>query len=188
MRHGEAEHNVAFRQNDITAFTNEKYTDAPLTEKGVLQSEETGKKLASLKIIDIWSSPLTRCIETVEEVFEWIKVENLYLHDNLLERQGGGYVCNTRKPKGELKNKYPHFDMKSIPDLPSMWLHRESEYILYRRLFMFIKLLEDIYIDADKDSHVLIVGHGDAFHSLLGEYLSTAEFVIMSLEEILQDK
>lgn len=188
MRHGEAEHNLAFHQTGNSVFTDEKYTDAPLTEKGATQAEESAKKLASFKIVDIWCSSLTRCIQTAEEVFEWVNVKNLYLHDNLLERQGGGYVCNTRKPKGELKKNYPYFDMKSIPELPSLWVQRESEYILYQRLFMFMKLLEDIYKDVDTDSYILIVGHADAFQTLLGRHLSNAEFVIMTLEEILQDK
>lgn len=188
LRHGEAEHNVAFHQTGTSVFTDSKYEDAPLTEKGIAQAVEARKQLSSLKILDVWCSPLTRCLQTALEVFEEVNVEDMYVHDSLIERQGGGHVCNTRKPKGELKKHYPFFDMKSIPELPSLWVERESEYILYQRLFMFMKLLENIYKDEDSDSYVLIVGHGDAFQTFLGKSLKNAEYVIMSLEEILRDK
>lgn len=188
LRHGEAEHNVAYHQSGNSVFTDTKYEDAPLTEKGIQQAVEAGKQLSSFKILDVWTSPLTRTLQTTLEVFEEIDVRDMYVHDSLIERQGGGYVCNIRKSKGQIKKNYPFFDMSSIPELPSLWVQRESEYILYQRLFMFMKLLEDIYKNEESDSHVLLVGHGDAFETLLKKSLKNAEFVIMTLEEILQDK
>lgn len=186
LRHGEAEHNVAFHQNGVAVFTDTKYEDAPLTEKGIQQAVEAGKQLSSLKILDVWCSPLTRALQTTLEVFEEIYVEDMYVHDSLMERQGGGYVCNTRKPKGQLKRSYPFFDMNAIAELPSFWVERENNYVLRQRLFMFMKLLEDIYKDESSDAHILIVGHADIFQSLIGKSLKNGEYVIMSLEEILQ--
>lgn len=188
LRHGEAEHNVAFHKYGASIFTDTKYEDAPLTENGLKQAVEVGKDLSSFKILDVWCSPLTRALQTAEEVFEFVNVQDMYVHDSLIEHQGGGYVCNTRKPRGQIKKNHPLFNVKSIPELPSLWVEPENKYVLYQRLFMFMKLLENVYKDEDSDSYVLIVGHGDAFRSLIGKSLKNAEFVILSLEEILHDK
>ena len=88
LRHGEAEHNVAFHKEGASVFKEEAYRDAKLTAKGIEQAIEAAKALSSLKIEAIWSSPLTRCIQTAEEVFEEVDCDELYLHDNLLERLG----------------------------------------------------------------------------------------------------
>jgi broad specificity phosphatase PhoE len=104
LRHGEAQHNVDFHKVGEAAFTDPKNKDAPLTEVGKQQAQDVAKKLSAYLLLDIWSSPLTRCVETSLELFEELNVGELYLHDSLLERLGGGHVCNDRKSKIELKD------------------------------------------------------------------------------------
>ena len=148
---------------------------------------DVAKTLSSLKVVGIWSSPLTRCIQTAEEIFEEINGlsgHDLYLHDNLLERQGNGNLMNERRSKTELKKEFGIWDMSSLPDLPSFWANHESDYTLRQRMFMFIMLLTDIYSECNEDSHVLIVGHSDAITALTGKHLKNAEYVSLTLKDI----
>lgn len=185
IRHGEAEHNVGFRNQGDSAFEDEKYTDAKLTEKGIQQVQESAKKLFDYKILDIWSSPLTRCIQTTDEVFEEINVGNLYLHDNLLERQGGNHVCNHRKTKTELQKEHPHYNFQFLSETPVFWKERENYTSLHTRMTSFVLMLNHLYKDQDENSYVLISSHNDAISALSGKDLKNAEFVILTLDEIL---
>lgn len=185
LRHGEATHNVAFHKEGPSIFKNELYKDAPLTEKGILQAKTTGKALSGFKIEAIWCSPLTRCIQTAEEVFEEINCNQLYLHDNLLERQGNGQLINERKGKHRLRESFSLWKMDFLSDLPASWIESENNYALRQRMFMLIMLLTDIYKDEDESTHILLVGHSDAMNSLLGYSLKYAEYKIYTLDEIL---
>jgi broad specificity phosphatase PhoE len=186
VRHAEAEHNVAFREKkDESVFQDEQYKDAVLTAKGFEQAKETATALSSLKIIDIWCSPLTRCLQTADEIFEETSAQTIYLHDNLLERLGGGHVCNSRKSKTEIKRiEYCTYNTKYLAETPVTWIERENEYALRQRMFMLIILLADIYKDCSTDSHIVIVSHADAICSLTGKSLKNAEYTSMTYEEI----
>jgi broad specificity phosphatase PhoE len=186
LRHGEATHNVAFHVEGTSAFSKDEYKDAPLTQKGIDQAKEAGTALASLKILDIWSSPLSRCIHTAQEVFEEVNATSLYLHDHLLERQGGDTPCNERKCKSQIKYDYPIWDVKHLPDLPALWIRCEDSYTLRQRMYMFVMLLADLYKDESDSSHVLLVSHSDAIAALTGKVLKNAEYVVLTLAEILQ--
>lgn len=184
VRHGEALHNVAFHLEGASAFKDEQNRDAKLTIKGVEQAMDAAKKLSSLKIQAIWSSPLTRCMQTAEEIFEEVDCNELHVHDNLLERQGNGQLMNERRSQDVLKKEFPIWDMKSLPDLPPFWANHESNYTLRQRMFMLIMLLTDIYSECNEDTHVLIVGHSDAIETLTGKHLKNAEYVSLTLKDI----
>jgi broad specificity phosphatase PhoE len=185
IRHGEAEHNVAFHEQGESAFEDEKYKDAKLTEQGIKQVQESAKKLSEYKILDIWSSPLTRCIQTTDELFEELNVGTLYLHDNLLERQGGNHVCNYRKTKTELQSEQYHYNFQFLPETPMFWKEREHQTSLWSRMLSFVLMLNKLYKDQDESSYVLISSHNDAISALTGKPLKNAEFVVLTLEEIL---
>ena len=184
MRHGEAEHNVAFHEVGQSAFTDPKYQDAVLTKKGIEQAREAANRLLEYKILDLWSSPLTRALQTSEELFEELNINTMYIHDNLLERQGGGHICNRRATKRVLEKKFFSFNTMFLPDFPPDWIDRESETALVQRLRMFIFQLSDLYKDISEEKHILIVGHGDALGALTGKPFQNAEFVVMTLEEL----
>jgi broad specificity phosphatase PhoE len=187
VRHGEALHNLAWHLEGSSAFKDERNRDARLTVKGVEQVMDLANILSSLKIIGIWSSPLTRCLQTAEEIFEQVdglSAHDLYVHDNLLERQGNGHLMNERRAKTELKKEFGIWDMTSLADLPAVWIKHETDYALRQRMFMFIMLLTDIYSDCNEDSHLLIVGHSDAIATLTGKHLKNAEYVSLTLKDI----
>jgi len=188
VRHGEATHNVAFHEEGNSVFTDKKYEDAPLTEKGFQQARETGKALSSLKIIDIWSSPLTRCIQTGEEIFEETSADDCFVHDNLLERLGDNHVTNNRSLKRDIQKKHPMWNVDYIPDMPQLWVETETIYACRQRMWMLVAFLADLYKDLPEDKHILIIGHAGSIEALLGKSLKNAEYVILTKEELLEDE
>jgi broad specificity phosphatase PhoE len=185
VRHGEAKHNVAFHATDEKAFEDEANRDAPLTELGLKQAHETAQNLSTLPIVDIWSSPLTRCIQTSQELFEETSAQNIYMHDNLLERQGGNHVCNERKLKSELKTLHPGYHTSFLAEKPAYWIERENMSSLCFRMLMFVLFLANRYADLSEDYHLLVVSHRDAIFSLTGKELQKAEPLILTLGQIL---
>ena len=185
IRHGEAVHNVAFHTEGPSAFLDPKYADAPLTEKGILEARSAGVKLASLNFIDIWSSPLTRCIQTSMEIFEEIDAQHINLHDNLLERQDYREKCNSRKLKSDLLKEFAICKMGSLPDFPSVWISPENNYAMHQRMYMMVILLANMYEDEGESSHILIVSHAQAIAEFTGHSLKNAEYVVLSLNELI---
>jgi broad specificity phosphatase PhoE len=179
VRHGEAEHNVAYHTEGVSAFSNPKFKDAQLTEKGKEQARETGRILSSLKIADIWCSPLTRTIQTAEELFEETSANTMYLHDNLLETLGGNHVCNERKAKYELKEKFDGWDMTLLSEMPACWFEREPVASVRQRMTAFLLWSRELYKDLPNDVHVLVVTHKDAIWSLTGKEMANGEYVIV---------
>lgn len=186
LRHAEAEHNAAFRRDGPSVFENAAYRDPALTPLGIEQAIKVAKDLAELDILAIWSSPLTRCIQTSEEVFEEVNAAELILHDNIVERLGGNHVCNERKSKTLLRELHSIWKMEYLPELPAYWKERENSYAVHQLMFMFVMLLADIYRDYSEEKHVLIVSHNDAISTLIGRDMRNAEFVVLRLSDIIQ--
>ena len=186
VRHGEATHNVAFNvAKDQSVFLDPTHEDASLTELGVKQAQTTGKALFSYKLLDIWCSPLTRCIQTAEEIFEEANCGQMYLHDNLLERLGGGHICNKRKDRSVLEKTFTLWKTSFLPEFPPLWIEREPTSAVRTRMLMLVLLLAELYKDAPESSHVLMISHNDAIACITGKSLKNAEFIVLTLEEIL---
>ena len=164
---------MAFHTIGAGAFTKEEYRDAPLTETGKEQTRTSALKLKEYKILDIWTSPLTRAIQTAEELFEELDCGEIILHDNLLELLGGGNVCNERKPKYELKKSFEHWTTKYLADLPARWLPFENAYSVQQRMLMFVMLMAEIYKEESSDTHLIVVSHAQAIAALTGKSLKT---------------
>ena len=69
MRHGETDGNV-------NGIINGGGSDAPLTKKGLLQLEKTGKKLSNVKFDAVYCSPLGRTQESARRVLSYNKAWN----------------------------------------------------------------------------------------------------------------
>ena len=184
VRHGEAEHNVAFHEVGNAAFTDPKYKDARLTEEGHKQARATGEALQNLKILDLWCSPLTRCIQTAEEIFEANDITNLVLHDSLLERQCFSQPCNERRSRGELRKEFPMFKRDYLSEMTAYFFKPEPPFAIHQRMMAFALWLAHHYKDAPPDSHLVLVSHGHAIGYLTGKTLKNAEYVVMSLDEL----
>jgi len=186
IRHAEAEHNVAFHEanNDPKIFLNKELRDSKLTEKGKVQAIHLANELNTKypNIEAIWSSSLQRCIQTADEIYEELNVNQYYIHDNLIERQTPGYEFNYRTERKKLKELYGHVNMDYIPELAALWFKIENNYVLRSRMYMIMMLLLDLY--KDTDSVVIIVGHSDAIFALTGKILKNAEYFEMTEEEV----
>jgi broad specificity phosphatase PhoE len=188
VRHGEATHNVAFNvAKDQSVFTDEKHEDAPLTPEGIKQATQTGSALFQYKLLDIWCSPLKRAIQTAEEIFEEANCSQIYLHDNLLERLGGNHICNKRKDRHVLM-KSCFWNTTFLPEFPPFWIERESTSAVRARMLMLIFYLAELYKTYSEEYHLVLVSHADAIACLTGKSLKNAEFVSLTLEEILNPK
>lgn len=191
VRHGQAEHNVAAHGPEgDSAYRNPTYKDAPLTEEGVKQARETGLALAQYNIIGLWSSPLTRCIQTSLEILEETSATCISLHDNLLERLGGGHACNYRKSKSDIL-KIPCvedipglFNLENLPDYPPLWGARENTHSVTHRMYSICMLLNYIYANSPENSYIVVTSHADAIWCLTGKSLKNAEYVIKTMDEL----
>jgi broad specificity phosphatase PhoE len=187
LRHGEATHNEAFHrknENETEVFTNKEFRDAPLTPLGIEQAQAVGEKLVKEFGMDgwtaIWCSPLTRAIQTADEIYEEINVHEMVLHDNLLEMQIEKYVCNHRLTRDELDKKfYKIWDTKNLADIQSVWNRSENSYAVRQRMWMLCALLSDIYKDKP-NPRILIVSHANAIQELTGKYLKNCEYCVVN--------
>ena len=173
IRHGEAEHNIAFHEKGPSIFSDPAYTDPPLTELGHTQAYEAGIEIAKnhgIKFNSVWCSPLTRCIQTALEVTKTISVEKMFLHDNLVEVLSETCTCNRRKEKRFLMDLYSEFNMTLLPETPSTWLGHEYAPHVRLRMSMIFHCLQHL------SGNHLIVTHHDALFEILRSSFKNAEF------------
>ena len=174
IRHGHAEHNLAFEKCGSIAYDSFDYLYSKLTTKGETQI----KNININNIIQkVYCSPLKRCIETSRILFGYSRL--LYLYDGLIETQGP-YPCNYREPYEEFlyyKNKYnlENINEKYIPSKIT-----ESKTLLKERV---INTYEAIKNDSIKNnlSYIAIVTHNDWLESLFGRPFSNGEVYIVDV-------
>lgn len=188
VRHAESLHNAAYHAagDDPSVFRKKELEDAPLTQKGKEQAGALAARLSleiGSEITAIWSSPLTRCIETANEIFEEFNIEDdYYLHDNLMERQGNGYYFNKRKEKEKFAELNPHVKTDHLSELPAYWGNHENDYSLRSRMWMMVQFLRNLY--KEESLPVVIVGHSDAIQTLTGKHLKNGEYMILTEAEV----
>lgn len=95
MRHGQADNNV----NRVLVG---RHLESHLTEKGQMEVKETAKLLKSMSISKIYSSPVTRAIETTQIVGEELGLD--YEIDDRLYEIDLGKLAGTNYD--EVLNKY----------------------------------------------------------------------------------
>lgn len=178
IRHGEALHNVANRLHGPIAYTFKENEDAPLSEEGHRQTLEAGKEISKYiedRDVIIYSSPLTRTIQTAENVGSCLNVISWKLDDLLIERLGGGHVCNNRKPLEELNTLFPLWDSNYVHDPPEMPLEREDLATVEERMTRFWNWLKSEY--QNTSYCILVVSHQESLTALWGRNFKNAEFL-----------
>jgi broad specificity phosphatase PhoE len=184
IRHGEATHNTGAETEGDAAYENPAYRNSVLTDKGVQQAADAGKKIASTittKAAALWCSPLQRCLQTADNVMKSVNVplDQMYLHDSLLERLGRGHVCNIRAPTGEIRRDWPDFNANMLPDVGPEWKGIEGRQSVKLRMTMLVEHLKRVYAGATDP--VIIVSHHDALFDLIGYSFKNAEFLVTDL-------
>lgn len=165
-RHGETNHNREGRYLGSI--------DEPLNENGLKQASLLGKKLTKFKINKIISSPLIRCIQTVEEINAFLNLEYVTMEE-FRERKVGVYEGLTRE---EAQNKYPQLWKRNITriwnDAPT---GGETINQVVERVFSGIKKVKDLNMS------VLLITHG--FISKVINYYYNRD---LSIEELFKYK
>lgn len=172
VRHGHAKHNV---DGD---YTNPANQDAALTPSGRAQVYATAREL-SYKVPHwdaVFTSPLTRCLQTTEEILQEIpSLSRPVVTDFLLECQGGGHICNQRKRRSELQPQYPGMDF-TMEETPLLHYAspRETHETLERRMDFLVKLVRQM-----EGEHALFVTHHELIEAYVGESLPNAGYYVL---------
>lgn len=189
IRHGEAEHNVAFKAVGESAYQDVKYKDAALTNEGVNQCNESGETLGATykRFAVCYTSSLRRCIQTALLVSQWVPFDEFYCSDELMERGGGGHVCNERQSKTDLLAEFGEHDIAvmsdTMPEIPAEWFIREPMAFVEQRIVLFLRELLNKF--KDKIGDVLVVTHHDVLFALMaGTSLGNADYIEFDYDEM----
>ncbi len=180
LRHGEAEHNVAHRENGEVAYHDSQWRDANLSSLGHEQALMAGEDLArnfGTRFQAIWSSPLSRCIQTALDAQQSIQTSFHILHDSLLERLGGGHVCNERADKVEIVLRYPGWETHLLPREPPKWgdTREPLESVRLRMKSLLLYLVDTYRVSRGP---ILVVTHHDAIEALFGVSLQNGQYYV----------
>jgi len=166
IRHGRAFHNVLSDKIGEKAFFLKESFDAPLVEEGILQAKELGENSKQLKNIDIvFVSPLTRTLQTAESIFKKNQIVRIVALDKMKEFPQGIEICNKRRNRIELKEKFKKVDFSLLDsDSDQMWREDRYEKIdeLKERIDEFKK-----FIMNENDNNIAIVSHNNFLKELL---------------------
>ena len=166
IRHGLALHNVLGQEIGSKAYFLEKCFDAPLVDKGILQAKELGKKWDNLdKIQKVLVSPLTRTLQTAENIFKDKIGLKIIALDGIKEFPQGMETCNKRREKKELKVNFKNIDFSELDsDTDQMWREDRFETIeeLEQRIEDFKNLLKKL-----DDENVAVVSHSSFLKQML---------------------
>jgi broad specificity phosphatase PhoE len=177
IRHGHAEHNAAYdKENDEKVYRSLDYKDSHLTEKGVQQIKEVELPVHLPRKMDrVYSSPLTRCIQTARILVGDRTI--LHLHDGLLETHGP-FPCNWRPDFDSLTNALSYYVLKDV----------EKHYKPYTKYYLTgltetdeeikeraTNTVEQIKSECKGFENVLVVTHNDWLESLFGRPFENGE-------------
>jgi broad specificity phosphatase PhoE len=160
VRHGFAKHNEEFLKFGESAYYDSNNIDSSLVEKGIEQAKEVGLTLKEIKFDKIYSSSLTRCIQTTDII---VKNETVYLNDFLLEPQGY-HICNYRKDKFGVENFCNNLNNKYNLDFINneCGFIKETEDMIKNRILAFYNML--INDKKNNFNTVLVVSHHDVIN------------------------
>lgn len=153
VRHGLTEWNKMFRYQGIT--------DVPLSPEGEEQARRAALRLSCGSVDRVISSPLDRSMKTASIIAETIGSKNVEAWDDLREVDFGDWEGLTVP---EIKEKYGEdlFEKWKASQVNVTATNGEDADLVYKRAeACAAKIL------ALKDEHVVVVGHGALFRTLL---------------------
>jgi len=164
VRHGEAEHNVL---GILSSWPEKRIFH--LTENGKLRVSAVAEELSDKKIGKLYSSPITRTLETARIISERIGV-GITVDERLRETDFGVYDCGTFAARDE---KYATDLDRLDTDIAEI----EGLRHVRERIVSF---LGDV-MNRDAGEKIVIVSHGDPLEVMRGVLLG------QTLEESLLD-
>jgi broad specificity phosphatase PhoE len=150
LRHGESEANV----RGILAGPDNSVN---LTEKGIKDSRLVSKHLQKIEFTHIYSSPITRCLQTIEPLLNSKPNIPLLKEPRVAEMDYGDWNGK------ELKSLSKKREWQSIQKQPSKFKFPEGESFnqLRKRIQSFLLEIEKV------EGPLLIVSHGDVIKMIL---------------------
>ena len=114
IRHGEGVHNVDWDTYGEKAYYMKEKTDPHLTNIGISQAKKCGEIFKEINNIElIITSPMMRCLETMDNVFKNVDVPVL-AHGDAREFPMGLQYSNKRSIKSELEKKFNYVDFSNL--------------------------------------------------------------------------
>ncbi len=176
IRHGQSTFNAL---HDATGLDPLIY-DAPLSALGRQQVAAAAAAFARDSYDIIFTSPLTRAIQTAKGIFG--ARAPLLVNDGHSEWMN--WSCNVGRPASALAAEFPDLDFKH---LVGDWWHRGGEVNEHgipceplESLLARVANFRDM-IAARPEKRIAVVGHGDFFYHLTEKYMANCERVEMRL-------
>ncbi len=151
VRHGEAYHNIS---KDYLAQNN---IDALLTPKGLIQSEEVGLKLQNIKFTKIYCSPLSRTIQTCNNILKYNNYNSEYIIDfhDYIQEYPYNVLSNLRKSRKILTDYYIKSLTKYKYNDSYIYENNDNENI-DDNIISFFKVLRK---NLSTNNNILIISH-----------------------------
>ena len=170
IRHGEAIHNILYKQQGMKIFFDKEFYDTKLTNLGHNQAIELGKTWTDKNKIElVIVSPLTRTLQTAQNIFKGMNIK-MIAFENVKEYPQGKHTCNRRSKLSSLKKYFPEIDFTNIiTEEDTLWDPDNIESI--DSLLARINQMYD-FIETTKYKNIALVGH-NGFISMMkyGKFL-----------------
>ena len=158
IRHGLAYHNVKALEMGSQAYVLDECFDAPLVDKGLQQAKDLGEQWEALSLIQkVFVSPLTRTLETCQEIFKMYPDVKIIALDVIKEFPQGLQICNKRRDKKDLQEKFSRIDFSQLEsESDQIWRKERMGHIeeLLERIQDFKKFLKGL-----EETDVAVVSH-----------------------------
>jgi glucosyl-3-phosphoglycerate phosphatase len=177
IRHGQSTFNAL---HDLTG-QDPMINDAPLSPLGHQQVAAARAAYADVDYDIIFTSPLTRAIQTATGIFG----SSAPMRVNLSHSEWVTHSCNTGRPASHLANEFPHLDFSHLAE---EWWHKggpvNQHGIACEPFESLLQRVSDFraMIAARPEQRIAVVGHGDFFHQVTGRFMNNCERMEMRLK------
>lgn len=159
IRHGEAEHNVAYLEHGKAAYYDEKYLDCQLTLKGIF--ETISLKIPKVDII--YTSPSMRTLQTALYISKHKNEDTPIIATEIIRECDYTHTPNNRKNKSKLEKMFNKIDFNQLTEIDEIF-HKKKDNTLQR-----VKELHDL-IENSNMKHIAIVSHADFLNRFFKYY------------------
>lgn len=156
IRHGEAIHNPDVDKYGKDILTNEKYFDANLTDIGLSQCDLIKSEVLKLKPDIVFTSPLTRTLQTANHLFSNTNINIVGLE--MIRERYGMRPCDQRSGLTDLQERFQNIDFETYchpGKKDPLWTkRRETEQEIGMRIKKFLK-----WVKERPEKKIVIVTH-----------------------------
>ena len=157
IRHGEGWHNVNARLIGSGAYYDKDKQDPSLTELGINQAKELGKTWKEKDKLDlIVTSPLSRCIQTTNNIFENTNIPIVSV-DYIREYPASLQYSNRRKNESVLKDKHKNIYFSLVSEEDDMW-NNNKKYETKDQLDYRTQMFKN-FIVSRPEKNIAVVSH-----------------------------